>query len=165
MTNTISSIRPKMLTGFLITVAMIAAALFFQYYMELDPCPLCITQRVIIITIGIIFLLAALHGPVSWGRRFYGFLLALTSALGIAVASRHVWLQHLPEDKIPECGPGLEFWINNLPAVEVVKKLFQGTGECAEVVFTFLGLSIPEWTLISFTLFFLFSIKLLFTAR
>jgi len=164
-TNTIKSIRPAMFIGLLISLGMIAVALFFQYYMELIPCPLCIVQRVIVMVLGGIFLLALLQGPKVWGRRIYGLLLTLTSIAGLIVAGRHTWLQHLPKDKIPECGPGLEFWMKNLPANEVIQKVFQGSGECAEVVWSFLSLSIPEWSLIAFGLFLLYSLKLLFLAR
>jgi len=165
MTYPIKSIRPAMFWGLLITIGMIGVALFFQYYMELIPCPLCIVQRVIVMVMGIIFLLAFLHGPKGWGRRAYGFLLTLASASGLLVAGRHTWLQHLPADKVPECGPGLEFWMKNLPATDVVQKVFQGSGECAEVVWSFMGLSIPEWSLIAFSLFMLYSLKLLFLGR
>jgi len=160
---TVTRFRPSMIIGFLITAAMIGTALFFQYVMYLDPCPLCITQRVIVIGLGVVFLIAAILNPSSWGRRIVGLLLALISFTGILVAGRHTWLQHLPPEEVPECGPGLQFWIDNLPAQEVIQKLFHGSGECAEVVFTFIGLSIPEWSLIAFILFFLFSLKLLFS--
>lgn len=163
--NKLTSIRPAMLIGLLATVGMIATAFFFQYYMELTPCPLCIVQRVIVMILGGIFLLALLQGPKAWGRRIYGFLLALASIAGLVVAGRHTWLQHLPEDKVPECGPGLEFWMKNLPTNEVIQKVFQGSGECAEVIWVFLSLSIPEWSLIAFTAFLLYSLKLLFLAR
>ncbi|MCF6190176.1 MAG: disulfide bond formation protein B [Cocleimonas sp.] len=163
--NTIKSIRPAMFIGLLISLGMLATALFFQYYMELIPCPLCIVQRVIVMVFAGIFLLALLQGPKTWGRRVYGLLLTLTSIAGLIVAGRHTWLQHLPKDTIPECGPGLEFWMNNLPANEVIQKVFQGSGECAEVVWSFLSLSIPEWSLIAFGLFLLYSLKLLFLAR
>jgi len=160
------SLRPSMFAGFLLTVGMMAVAFFFQYIMELEPCPLCIAQRVVVIAMGVIFLIAFLHGPRSnWGRRIYGFFLTLTSIAGLVVAGRHTWLQHLPEDRVPECGPGLEFWINNLPAVDVIQKVFKGSGECSEVVFSFLGLSIPEWSLIAFVFFLAYSLKLLFKAR
>lgn len=161
----ISSIRPAMLIGFLITAAMIAVALFFQYYMYLDPCPLCIVQRVIVIALGGIFFLAFLQGPKTWGRRIYGLLLTLASLAGLAVAGRHTWLQHLPAAEVPACGPGLEFWMDTLPATQVFQKVFQGSGECAEVVWTFMGLSIPELSVIAFNLFLLYSLKLLFLAR
>lgn len=160
-----STIRPAMLIGFLITAAMIAIALFFQYYLYLDPCPLCIVQRVIVIALGFIFLLAFLQGPKAWGRRIYGLLLTLASLAGLAVAGRHTWLQHLPADEVPACGPGLEFWMESLPADQVFQKVFQGSGECAEVVWTFMGLSIPELSMIAFILFLLYSLKLLFLAR
>jgi len=163
--NPENSIRPIMFLGFLLSSGMIAIALFFQYYMGMEPCPLCITQRVIVVGLGILFLLATLQGPKNWGRRIYGLLLGIASFMGILIAGRHTWLQHLPPDKIPECGPGLEYWINTLPALDVIEKVFQGTGECAEVLFTFIGLSIPEWSFIAFTLFFLFSLKLFFTAK
>jgi disulfide bond formation protein DsbB len=162
---TTHSIRPAMLSGLLISIAMIGVALFFQHYMGLIPCPLCIVQRVIVMIFGGIFLLALIQGPKSWGRRVYGLLLTLTSLAGLIVAGRHTWLQHLPEDKIPECGPGLDFWMKNLPANEVVQKVFQGSGECAEVAWTFASFSIPEWSLVAFGLFLLYSLKLLFLAR
>lgn len=165
MTTKIRSIRPAMFIGLVISLGMIGIALFFQYYMELDPCPLCIVQRVIVMSFAVIFFLALLQGPKTWGRRIFGLLLTLTSVAGLAVAGRHTWLQHLPADKVPECGPGLEFWMNNLPPSDVFQKVFQGSGECAEVVWTFMGLSIPELSVIAFILFLVYSLKLLFLAR
>jgi disulfide bond formation protein DsbB len=164
--NTITrSIRPAMLLGLLLTITMIAIALLFQYIMELEPCPLCSVERAVVITMALIFLIAFLHGPASWGRRIYAFILVLSSSAGIAVSGRHTWLQHLPKEKIPECGPGLNFWIENLPPNEVIQKLFKGSGECAEVSWTLIGLSIPEWSLIIFILFLAYSLKLLFLGR
>ena len=165
MKDDIRSIRPPMLIGFFISVAMVAVALFFQYYMELIPCPLCIVQRVIVMALAGIFFIALLQNPKTWGRRIYGLLLTLTSVAGLAVAGRHTWLQHLPPEKVPECGPGLEFWMKNLPTNEVIQKVFQGSGECAEVTWDFMTLSIPEWSLIAFGLFFLYSLRLLFLGR
>ncbi len=159
------SIRPAMFFGLILSLGMIAVALFFQYYMGLDPCPLCIVARVIVIIMAIVFFFAFLQGPLSWGRRMYGLLLALVSFAGLAVAGRHTWLQHLPADKIPECGPGLEFWMNNLPAIDVIQKVFHGSGECAEVSWTLFGLSIPELSLIVYALFFIYSLKLFFKGR
>lgn len=163
--NDFKSIRPAMLIGLLITLLMLGIALFFQYYMELIPCPLCIVQRAIVIALSIVFLIALFLGPKTWGRRIVGLHLALISLFGLIVAGRHTWLQHLPVDKVPECGPGLEFWMKNLPTNEVIQKVFQGSGECAEVVWVFLSLSITEWSLIAFGLFFIYSLKLLFLGR
>ena len=163
--NDLKSIRPAMLIGFLISVAMMATAFFFQYVLYLEPCPLCSVQRLIVIGFGIVFLLGFIQGPKYWGRRLYGLALTLVSLSGLIVAGRHTWLQHLPKDKVPECGPGLDFWMKNLPTSDVIQTVFQGSGECAEVVWSFLSLSIPEWSLIAFTLFFIYSLKLLFLAR
>lgn len=159
------SIRPSMLFGLIISLGMLAIALFFQYYMGLDPCPLCIVERVIVIVMAAVFFFAFLQGPKAWGRRVYGLLIALVSIAGLGVSGRHTWLQHLPPDKIPECGPGLEFWMNNLPAVDVIQKVFHGSGECAEVSWTMFGLSIPELSLIVFSLFLIYSLKLIFKGR
>ncbi len=165
MDKTGYSIRPAMFIGLILSLGMIAVALFFQYYMGLEPCPLCIVQRVIVIILAVVFFFAFLHGPLSWGRRIYGLLLTFVSIAGLAVAGRHTWLQHLPPDKIPECGPGLEFWMNNLPAIDVIQKVFHGSGECAEVSWTMFGLSIPELSLIVFFLFLIYSLKLLFKGK
>ena len=159
------SLRKTFLAGFLLTIAMMLVAFFMQYYMELEPCPLCSSQRAVVIALGIVFLVAFIHNPSSWGKRVYGLILTALSMLALAIAGRHTWLQHLPEDKIPECGPGLDFWISHLPAIDVIQKIFQGSGECAEVVFNFLGLSIPEWSVIAFIPLFIYSLKLLVNGR
>ncbi len=161
MTNT--SIRLKMFIGLFASLSMIAVAMFFQYYMQLIPCPLCIVQRLIVVILAIFFLLALIQNPKSWGRNIYGLLLSITSIVGLLVAGRHTWLQHLPPDKVPECGPGLDFWMKNLPSDEIIEKLFKGSGECSEVVWTFASLSIPELSLLAFGIFLLLSLKMLFT--
>ena len=121
-----NSTRLVFFTGFILTLIMMAIALFMQFYMKLEPCPLCSAQRAVVIALGVTFLIALVHNPVSWGRRVYGLVLTLFSILALVIAARHTWLQHLPEDSIPECGPGLDFWMNHLPALEVIQKLFQG---------------------------------------
>ena len=163
--KSIDSIRPALFAGLLISIIMLITALFFQYYMGLEPCPLCSITRVIVIIMASVFLIAFIHAPLGWGRRLYGLLLTLISTMGIVVAGRHVWLQYLPKEQIPECGPGLDFWLNNLPANEVIQNIFQGSGECAEITWTLIGLSIPQWNLIIFILFLVYSLKLLILSR
>ena len=144
-------------TAFAVAAAICAVFLGFAYYaqfgMYLDPCPLCIFQRVAFIALGIVCLVAALHGPKGGGRRVYGALAVLAAGTGAAIAGRHVWLQHLPPDKVPDCGPGLTWMLDTLPLNAVIRKVFTGSGECAKVDWTFLGLSMPEWTLIWFVAF------------
>jgi len=158
-----NGVRVKMLAGFLATAGMVGGALFFQYYLELEPCPLCILQRIIVLALALVFLAGLLHGPGGRGRKIYSALVGLVSLVGVGVSGRHVWLQHQPPSLVPECGPGLQYWLDTLPPWKVVQKMFRGTGDCAEVVFRFLGLSIPEWTLIAFSGLFLYSVFLFFS--
>ena len=127
---------------------LIGFALYNQYVDYLDPCPLCIFQRVVFIVMGIIALLAAIHNPKRLGQQVYTWLIVACAGVGGAIAGRHVWLQGLPPDQVPECGPGLNYMLENFPITEVLSTVLRGSGSCAEVLWTFLGLSMPKWTLI-----------------
>lgn len=131
-------------------VIAMAAALYLQHYQDLEPCPLCVFQRVAVIAFGAISLLAFLHNSQALGRRVYAGFAALAGIAGIIVAGRHVWLQHLPADQVPSCGPGLDYWLEALPLQQVINQVFKGAGECAVVDWTLLALSLPEWTLLMF---------------
>jgi len=142
-----------------------AGLLGFGYYLQhvkgLEPCPLCLVQRAFFYMLIVVFMICAFHGPLGWGRRLYGFVAMLFAAGGFAAASRQVWLQHLPADKVPACGPDLQFMLENLPLSRTLEKLFAGSGQCAEVQWTFLGFSIAEWALAWFAAFFLLGLWLL----
>lgn len=125
-----------------------AYALYNQYVEFLDPCPLCIFQRVAFIWMGVFALLAALHNPAGWGRKLYSWLIVLGAAFGAAVAGRHIWLQSLPPGDVPECGPGLNYMLDNFPLTDVLSTVLNGSGSCAEVSWTFMGMSMPMWTLV-----------------
>jgi disulfide bond formation protein DsbB len=142
----------RICNALLALVALVAmlVALYLQHYQGLEPCPLCVFQRVAVIGVGVMALTAAVHGPQAWGQRVYAGVMALSAFAGVVVAGRHVWLQHLPADQVPSCGPGLDFWIAALPWQQVVQQVFQGSGECAKVDWTLLGLSLPMWTLMLF---------------
>ncbi len=159
------SLRPMMLLGFLITASMFGTAMYMQHVMYLDPCPLCIVTRVIVLILAILFLGALIINPAAWGRRVLGVLFTLASLAGVIVSSRHSWLQHFPPDLNASCGPGLNYWMDNLPASEVIQNVFKGTAECSAVSWTMFGLSIPEWSLIIFLGFLFFSLRLLFKGR
>ncbi len=134
--------------------AVATLSMLFAYYLEhqleLTPCPLCMSQRVFVVLAGLIALLAALHNPAGWGRRVYGGLCAIAAITGGAIAARHVWLQHLPEDQVPACGPPLEYMLETLPFSDTISLVLMGDGNCAETVWTLLGFSIPEQTLALF---------------
>jgi disulfide bond formation protein DsbB len=134
--------------------AVATLSMLFAYFLEkqlgLTPCPLCMSQRVFVVLTGLIALLAALENPTGWGRRVYGGLCAASAITGVAIATRHVWLQHLPEDQVPACGPPLEYMLETLPFSETISLVLMGDGNCAETVWTLLGFSIPEQTLALF---------------
>lgn len=107
-------------------------------------------QRAFFYAVGGVFLVAALHDPARVGQVIYSVLGLLFALGGLGVAARHVWLQHLPPDQVPACGPDLFFMLENFPLGRTLQKLFAGSGQCAEVKWRFLGLSIPEWSLLCF---------------
>lgn len=150
----LSKLTPRLAyaAGLLICVLLFAFALYLQYYEFQNPCPLCILQRIAFIALMAVFLVGAIHGPQKTGAAVYGALLVIISLIGAGIATRHVWLQHLPKDKVPECGPGLEYMLNKFPLSQALEKVFRGSGECAEVGWTFLTLSIAEWSLLWFVL-------------
>ncbi|MFG6177156.1 disulfide bond formation protein B [Halomonas sp. THAF12] len=132
-------------------VLMMAVALGLEHLGGLEPCPLCIFQRVAVITAGVVFAVAALHDPKGrLGGAIYALLSLLAVSAGIGLAGRHLWLQSLPADEVPSCGPGLDYMMEVLPLQQVVSMVLSASGECAEISARFLGLSLPGWTLIGF---------------
>jgi disulfide bond formation protein DsbB len=138
--------------GFLACTALMAYALYAQHVLGLEPCPLCIFQRVAVIALGIVFGIAALHGPRRSGRRAYGVLIVLAAAAGAGVSGRHLWLQSLPPERVPSCGPGLDYMLDTFPFAEMLRTVLSGSGECAQVDWRFLGLAMPAWVLMAVVL-------------
>jgi len=138
------------LLGFFVCAGLMGYALYLQYVMDLEPCPLCIFQRVAVIAMGLVFLIAAFHNPGRAGARVYAMLQLLIGGAGAAIAARQVWLQSLPKDQVPACGMGLDYMLETLPFTDMLQKVFEGSGECAEKSWVFLHLSIAGWTLVFF---------------
>ncbi|MBT8092776.1 MAG: disulfide bond formation protein B [Gammaproteobacteria bacterium] len=136
------------LAGFLACTGMMGFALYAQYVLLLDPCPLCVFQRIATIALGVVFLSAALHNPRRIGSRIYAFLILLTAGFGVGVASWHVHLQNMPSDEVPSCGPGFEYIMENFALFDALGMIFKGSGECADVVWRLFGLSMPTWVII-----------------
>lgn len=126
-----------------------AYALYAQHVLGLAPCPLCIFQRVAVITVGGLFLIAALHNPRSWGARVYGVLIVIAAACGVGIAARHVWIQAQPPGTVAACGADLNFLMDIMPVTDVITKVLTGSGECGKIDWRLLGLSMPWWVLIS----------------
>ncbi|WP_367154992.1 disulfide bond formation protein B [Methylomonas sp. HYX-M1] len=150
------------LIGFLGCISLLGMGAYLQFVQELEPCPLCISQRLAILATGLVFLVAALHNK---GIKAYAIGGAVSALIGASISSRHVWLQHLPPEQVPECSPGLEYVFKHFPLTDTVKLMLTGTGECAQVDATFLGLSIPAWTLIAFLLLAMFSLSAIVLAK
>jgi len=147
---------------FLVCAGLLGVAFYMEHVMGLEPCPLCWLQRFGFMGAGLVSLLAFLHGPAGWGARVYGFLLALTAGTGLGIAGRQLWLQSLPADQVPACGPSVDYMLEVLPWMEVLTTALRGTGDCAEVVWRFLGLSIPGWTAVFFSVLVLVGLFFLF---
>ena len=144
--------RVAYLLGFVACAALLGYALFAEYRLGLMPCPLCVFQRIAFIWMGIWFLVGALHAPRGGGRQVYRVLVVLGAIAGVMVAARHLYLQSLPPDQVPACGPGLNYMLDAFPLSKVLKLVFTGSGECAVVNWRFLGMSMPFWTLVWYVL-------------
>jgi len=143
------SVRKANALGALACAGLMIYALYAQHVLGLEPCPLCIFQRVAVIALGGLFLVAALHPAGNAGRRLYATLLGLVALAGSGVAGRHVWLTTLPPERVPACGPGLDFMLESFPLREALTMVLSGSGECASVDWRFLGLSMPAWVLVA----------------
>lgn len=140
-------------------LAILAGAYGLEWVAGMEPCPLCIVQRLVFVALAVVFLLAFLHGAVGWGRHVYAGLLTVISGLGVAVAGRHLWLQSLPPEEVPACGPGLDYMVDAFGLAGAVPMVLAGSGECAEV-HKVLGLTLPGWTLAAYVLLALWALWL-----
>jgi len=144
--------RIQCLAGFLVCAGLLGYAYYVQFGMNIEPCPMCIFQRIAFIVLGIVFLVGAIQNPQASGRRVYGALLALIACVGIGIAARHVWIQHQPPNPFAGCSPGLNYMIANFPIGKTLKMAFTGNADCAKISHTILGLSMPVWSFMSFVL-------------
>ncbi|MWJ27679.1 disulfide bond formation protein B [Halomonas sp. ZH2S] len=161
----VTTVRPVALTGLAFCALMMVVALGLEHIVGLAPCPLCIFQRVAVLATAAVLAVAAVHNPHGrLGTAVYGVLGLVTVGGGAFIAGRHVWLQTLPADKVPSCGPGLDYMLDILPLQDVVGMVLSGSGECAEIDFMLLGLSLPAWTLIGFAILALVPLRLLWLA-
>ena len=134
--------------GFGACVALLAYALYAQFELGLDPCPLCIFQRIGVAALGVVFLIAALHNPRGWGAYAYAVLIAVAALVTIGVSGRHLYVQHLPPGTLPSCGAPLSVLMKFMSPGALIARVLSGSGECSEVTWRFLGLAMPAWVLI-----------------
>jgi disulfide bond formation protein DsbB len=139
--------RVAFLLGFVVCASLLGWAYYLQYVEGLDPCPLCIFQRVVVLVIALIFLVGTFHEPGRVGRVDLRAAALIAAGLGAALAARQVWLQSLPKDQVPACGMGLSYMLDTMPFLDTIRRVLEGSGECAEKAWVFLGLSIAAGTL------------------
>ena len=159
------SVRHIHLIIFLIVGSLLGYAAYSMKVLGLEPCTLCITQQFLYCLIGLSSFVAFLHDPVTTSRRVYSFFISLFSLGGVWISGRQIWLQGLPEDEVPLCGPPLEYIIDVFPFADVINALFMGDGNCAEIPWQFLGLSMAAWSFIWFLIILILSISAFIKAK
>lgn len=147
---TLLTVRLTNLVIFIGCVGLILTALGFQEILGLHPCALCITQRIFVVAVGLIALIACLHNPAAIGRRLYAGTGITAAAIGAGFSARHMYLQGLSPEDMPSCGPGLEYMFENFPVTQAFELLLRGDGHCGDIVWQLFGLSMPAWVLIAF---------------
>jgi disulfide bond formation protein DsbB len=159
------SFRLLCLLGFGACAFGIAFALMLQQLGGYEPCAMCIFQRIAMIGAGLLFLAGAAHAPARAGRWIYAVLAAFATGIGAGIAGRQVWLQQLPADRVPACGPTLDYLLDMFPLTEVVTMILKGDGNCAKIDAQWLGITLPGWTLIAFLGLTLFALALPILSR
>ncbi|HZP11392.1 MAG TPA: disulfide bond formation protein B [Nevskiaceae bacterium] len=144
--------------GLLACVFAMAFALYLQHYRHLEPCNMCIFQRVAMMGAGVFFAGGAIFGPRGGMRWFWSGFATVAALIGVGLAARHVQIQHLPPDQVPACGGSLDYLFDVLPWKEVVENVLRGDTDCAKINAAWLGLSLPAWTMITFIGLALFAI-------
>jgi len=156
--------RRKFSLIFLLCLGLISFGLYLQHKEGLIPCPMCILQRYAFISCGILSLFAALFANSKISTKVFGGAVGIFSLAGASIATRHVWLEHYPPE-VFDCGADLEFMVNTFPVGEALPMIFRGTGDCSQVLWSFLGLSIAEWSLIWFAVITILSTTLLVSRK
>ena len=150
MMNKLFAGRSGYFLGFIASFGLVVYALYIQQQHNLEPCPLCIFQRIAYMVLGVLFLLAALHNPGKLGRKIYGLLQFIAAGAGIGIALRHIWIQANPDKVMAECGAGFDYIFETFPLKRALDLVFKGTGECSAIDWTLFGLTIPQLSLIAF---------------
>ena len=152
--------RSGYLLGFVACIGTVALALVIQTIYKLEPCPLCITQRIFFMGLGVLFLIGAFLKPASLLQKIFAALQVITALGGAGWAMRHWYLQANKESMIADCGVGFDYMFENFPLKKMFTLIFKGTGDCAAIDWTFLGLTLPQLGLISFIVFGIYAIYL-----
>jgi disulfide bond formation protein DsbB len=151
--------------GFLLSFGLVGLALVLQVKYNLEPCPLCISQRIAFMALGTVFLIAALQNPAGGWRKFHAGVQVVVAAVGAGIALRHIWIQNHADEVMAECGAGFDYIFERFPFRKAVELVFKGTGECSAVGWTLFGLTIPQLSLIAFAVLALYAVALVFIRK
>lgn len=149
--------RPLNFLGAFICYQLLVTAYYFQYVQFMDPCPLCMFSRVAIFSLGVVLLVNAIFQPKQesiWNKALQ-VLGMLSAAMGIWISAKHLYIQNLPKDQVMDCGAPLDVLMDVMPLFDVIKEVLAGDGKCAEINFEWLGLTMPGWMLVIFSIAFL----------
>jgi len=150
------SLRAQYAAGAVVCLALLAFAYYVQFDLGIEPCPLCIFQRIAFMFMALFFAIGAIHNPRPAGRRVYALLVVFASAVGVGFAAYHLWVQHQPPDPMAGCVPGWNYYVENFSLryawSKTLEHAFTGHADCAEINWTLLGLSMPFWTLVCYVL-------------
>ena len=150
----------------LVSILLLAAAYYFEYVVGLEPCPMCMMQRIVVFVLGWIALVAAIHNPDKpFGRKVYASTAGLVSIAGIAIAIRHSWIQAFPPEDLPDCGAPLDYMLDILPFQETLTYMLTGSASCTDVSWHFIGLTMPNWMILVFIGYGIYSMLLVKAAN
>ena len=140
----------NLLCGLTCVSSLLIAKFYFEDYLGLEPCYLCITQRVFIAVAGLLFFIWAIHNPKRLGARIYALLALAATSAGAYFSSKQLYLQSLPEEQVPQCGPPVDYLFETFSNFEVITMLLRGDGNCARIQWEFLSITMPGWVLLIF---------------
>lgn len=163
--SSLTSGRKGYLVGFFACFGLIGLALYIQQANHLEPCPLCIFQRITFMVLGVAFLIAGIHNPGVLGRKVHMLIQLVIVLTGVGIASRHIWIQTHPDEVMAECGVGVDYLFQTLPANKAIQLVFKGSGECTSIDWTLFGLTIPQLSLMAFIVLGAYAIRLFVAKR
>lgn len=144
--------RITALFGLVACICVLSTAYYLEQQYMLASCPLCILQRVIFMAMAVVFAYGCI-GKLAGGMRYvYSSSLIIFSTLGMAIAGRQLWLQYFAPPQKLSCSASIQRLMELYPIFDVLKIILTGSGECAAIDFTILGLSIAAWSFGLFTL-------------
>jgi len=148
--------------AFIACASFLGAAVYLEHQLGPSLNPLCFVQRCLYAAYGLICLLAVLHSPGKQGWRVYAAFMLLVSLCGAAVAGRQVFLQASAPEDMAACLANLQYLLDTQPYLKVLSLVLSGYAGCSEITWSFVGLSIPEWSLLAFAALIVFALHYLF---